>query len=105
MRAALAEFDRLGAAPWSAKALAELEATGERRRSRGPETGELTPRELQVALLVAQGATNREAAASLFLTVKTIEFHLGHIYRKLGVRSRTELAHRLATAEREATPV
>ena len=52
----------------------------------------LTPQELQVAALVAGGATNREAAAALFLSVKTIEFHLGHVYRKLGIRSRTELA-------------
>jgi len=49
-----------------------------------------------VALLVARGATNREAAAALFLTTKTIEFHLSQIYRKLGLRSRTELANRLA---------
>jgi DNA-binding CsgD family transcriptional regulator len=104
LRLALDEFERLGATPWSRKALAELQATGEHRRSRGPETSELTPRELQVALLVAEGATNREAAASLFLTVKTIEFHLGHIYRKLGVRSRTELARRLAARERDASP-
>ena len=49
-----------------------------------------------MALLVARGATNREAAAALFLTTKTIEFHLSQIYRKLGLRSRTELANRLA---------
>ncbi|MEA2450037.1 MAG: hypothetical protein QOG63_1969 [Thermoleophilaceae bacterium] len=100
LRLALDEFERLGAAPWAGKALSELRATGERRRSRGSETSELTPRELQVALVVAEGATNREAAASLFLTVKTIEFHLGQIYRKLGVRSRTELAHRMASGDR-----
>jgi DNA-binding NarL/FixJ family response regulator len=52
----------------------------------------LSPHELRVALLIAEGTTNREAAAQLFLTPKTIEFHLGHIYRKLHVRSRTELA-------------
>ena len=48
--------------------------------------------ELQVSLLVAEGATNREAAATLFVTPKTIETHLNHVYRKLGVRSRVELA-------------
>lgn len=55
---------------------------------------ELTAQELKVARLVAQGATNREAADALFVSAKTIEFHLSHIYRKLGVRSRTELARR-----------
>jgi len=54
------------------------------------------PMELQVALIVARGATNKEAGAALFLSPKTIEAHLGRIYRKLGVRSRTELSHRLA---------
>ena len=61
----------------------------------GPEdspSGQLTPHELQVALIVANGASNREAAAALFLSPKTIEFHLAHIYRKLGVRTRTQLA-------------
>jgi DNA-binding CsgD family transcriptional regulator len=97
LRAAAEGFERLRAEPWAERARHELEATGERRRARGPETSELTPRELQVALIVARGATNREAAADLFLTTKTIEFHLGQIYRKLGLRSRTELAHRLAS--------
>ena len=55
----------------------------------------LTAQELQVAAIVAGGATNREAAAALFLSVKTIEFHLGHVYRKLGIRSRTELVRAL----------
>jgi DNA-binding CsgD family transcriptional regulator len=50
-----------------------------------------------VALVVGQGATNREAGAALFLSPKTIEAHLGRIYRKLDIRSRTELAHLLAT--------
>ena len=58
---------------------------------------ELSPRELQVALAVAGGATNRETAARLFLSEKTVERHLGSIYRKLGVRSRTELARHVAT--------
>lgn len=56
----------------------------------------LTPQELQVAALVAGGSTNKEAAASLFLSAKTIEFHLGNVYRKLGIRSRTELARAVA---------
>jgi DNA-binding CsgD family transcriptional regulator len=96
LRAALTTFERLGAEPWAARARAELAATGERLRSKEARlTDELTSQELQVALIVATGATNKEAAAALFLTPKTIEFHLGKIYRKLGVRSRTALARRL----------
>ncbi len=63
---------------------------------------ELTAQELKVAGLVAQGATNREAADALFLSTKTIEFHLGHIYRKLGLRSRTELARTFASKVSES---
>jgi DNA-binding CsgD family transcriptional regulator len=96
LRSALATFDRLGAAPWSERARRELAASGERTRRRAADTrDELTPQELQVAIAVAEGATNREAAAQLFVSPKTIETHLSHIYRKLGVRSRTELARSL----------
>jgi DNA-binding NarL/FixJ family response regulator len=63
-----------------------------RRAPKGSDRDQLTAHELQVALVVANGATNREAAAALFLSPKTIEFHLAHIYRKLGVHTRTELA-------------
>jgi DNA-binding CsgD family transcriptional regulator len=84
----------LGAGPWAERCRTELAKTGETiDRSRNGRT--LTPQERQVAHLVAGGATNREAAASLFVNLKTIEFHLGNIYRKLGVRSRTELANAL----------
>jgi DNA-binding CsgD family transcriptional regulator len=93
LRRALAAFEAIAATPWMDRTSAELRATGERARRRTPETADrLTPQELQVAQLIAQGATNREAAAALFVTPKTIETHLGHIYRKLGVRSRVELA-------------
>ena len=57
-----------------------------------PATGELTPTEERVARLAASGRTNREIAQTLFLSVRTVETHLSHAYRKLGVRSRTELA-------------
>jgi len=98
LREALAAFDRLGARPWAERARAELAATGERVRKRDPYAAEeLTAQELQVALIVAGGATNREAAAQLFVSPKTIEAHLGSIYRKLGIRSRTELAGRFAS--------
>lgn len=88
-RSALGTFGRLGAAPWLLRARRGLAGRGERRRamSRPP----LTPHESQVASLVQRGATNKEAAAVLFVTPKTIEYHLANIYRKLGVRSRTEL--------------
>jgi DNA-binding CsgD family transcriptional regulator len=96
LRRALGTFERLGAAPWAERARRELAASGERARRRASDTrDELTAHELQVALVVAEGATNREAAAQLFVSPKTIETHLTHIYRKLGIRSRTELAHRL----------
>lgn len=94
---ALATFDALGAVPWSERAREELDASGLRARTRDPAvTDRLTPRELQVALAVARGATNREAAARMFLSEKTIERHLGNVYRKLGLRSRSQLARRFA---------
>jgi DNA-binding NarL/FixJ family response regulator len=70
-----------------------------RPRRAGRLTDEQTPHELQVALVVARGATNKEAAAELFLSPKTVEFHLQHIYSKLDVRSRTELARLLARGD------
>jgi DNA-binding CsgD family transcriptional regulator len=93
LRAALETFDRLRAEPWARRARTELEATGLSARSRTPgDMRRLTPQELHVAVLVARGATNREAAAELFLSPKTVEKHLGSVYRKLGIRSRAELA-------------
>jgi DNA-binding CsgD family transcriptional regulator len=98
LRSALETFEALGAGPWCARAREELTATGERARSRGPDhiPDLLTAHELRVARVVAEGATNREAAAELFLSPKTIEAHLRSVYRKLGVRSRAELAGLLA---------
>lgn len=98
LRAAIEAFDRLGAAPWADRARIELLATGETARARRqPAADRLTPHELQVALVVADGATNREAAAALFVSPKTIEYHLGRVYRKLGLRSRSQLAALLAS--------
>jgi DNA-binding CsgD family transcriptional regulator len=85
--AALAEFEELGAATWVAKARSELGRIGGRTRTEG-----LTPAEHRVAALVAEGRTNREVAAALFLGERTVETHLSHVYAKLGVRSRAELA-------------
>ena len=96
LAAARTAFTRLGAAAWARRAEAELHATGVPGRVREPSATEpLTPQELQVALVVADGVTNAEAAARLFLSAKTIEFHLSNVYRKLGIRSRVELVHKV----------
>jgi DNA-binding CsgD family transcriptional regulator len=93
LRAALGEFERLGASPWAERAREELRASGETARKRDPAlVDQLTPRELEIALQVADGGTNKEVAARLFLSPKTVELHLSRVYRKLGIRSRTELA-------------
>jgi DNA-binding CsgD family transcriptional regulator len=102
LRGALARFDEREARPWSDRARSELAATGDRRAAEGasrtPLTEELTAQELQIAMLVAQGMQNRDIAGALFLSVRTVEFHLTRVYRKLGVRGRAALAHRLANA-------
>ena len=90
IQAALDGFEQLGAANWAEKARGELGRIGGRRREEG-----LTPAERRVAVLVAEGRTNREVAAALFLTERTVASHLSHVYAKLGVRSRTELAREL----------
>jgi ATP/maltotriose-dependent transcriptional regulator MalT len=91
LESALATFERLRAVPWAARTRRELAAvTTGRRKADAAMT--LTRHERQVAALVTQGATNREAAAALSVTAKTIEHHLTSIYAKLGLRSRTELA-------------
>jgi DNA-binding CsgD family transcriptional regulator len=93
LRTAIQLFDSLGPTPWADLAGVELAATGETARRRDPSTlDELTPQELQVALLLAEGRTTRQAAAALFLSPKTIEYHLRGVYRKLGISSREELA-------------
>jgi DNA-binding CsgD family transcriptional regulator len=98
LRAAADIFERLDARPWADRAQAELAATGETRRPRNPATiDELTPQELQIALLLTAGRTTRETAAALFLSPKTVEYHLRHVYQKLGIHSREELELALAT--------
>jgi DNA-binding CsgD family transcriptional regulator len=105
LREALNTFERLGAEPWATRAQNELAATGEKARKRGVSgTRELTPQELQIALAVADGATNREAAAQLFLSPKTVEAHLSSAYRKLGARSRTELVRIFANETSTSVP-
>jgi DNA-binding NarL/FixJ family response regulator len=90
---ALEYFQSAGAQPWAAQARAELLAAGgSAAPSASGSLRSLTSQELQIALTVARGATNREAAATLFLSEKTVEAHLTRVFRKLDLRSRTELA-------------
>ena len=95
LNGALAIFEELGAELWTEQTQAELGRIG----GRTPSSGELTPTERGIAELVAEGKTNKEVAARLVVTDRTIESALTQIYRKLDVRSRTELARRLASAE------
>jgi DNA-binding CsgD family transcriptional regulator/tetratricopeptide (TPR) repeat protein len=88
---ARAQFAALGARVWQERAEAELRSIG----GRAPSPDGLTPSERRVAELVAEGQTNREVAAALFLSERTVESHLSNAYRKLGVRSRTELARKV----------
>jgi DNA-binding CsgD family transcriptional regulator len=97
LKEALETFERLGARGWAERTRTELRATGEQQARRAePAAEQLTPHELQIAVLVAHGMTNREVAAALFLSPKTIEYHLGQIYRKLDVRGRAQLARLMA---------
>ena len=93
LRQAVAAFDRLGAPAWADQAAAELKATGETARRREPSTADdLTPQERQIARLLADGHSTRSVAARLFLSPKTVEYHLRKVYTKLGIHSRPELA-------------
>jgi DNA-binding CsgD family transcriptional regulator len=88
-------FIRLDAGPWAARAAAELRATGvstPERQGDGKHLAELTPQELQVVRLAAEGASNREIGAQLFLSPRTVGYHLYKAFPKLGVASRKELA-------------
>lgn len=105
LRAALEVFEALGAAAWAERARLELRASGQTARRRDPSTrDQLTPQELQIAHFVAEGLTNRQVAAQLFLSPRTIDFHLRNLFRKLGISSRTELARLDLGAAREEDP-
>ena len=96
LRTAHEMFTRFGMQAFAERARVELGATGERARERTVETlDQLTPQESQVARLAAQGNTNREIAAQLFISPNTVEYHLHKAFRKLDVKSRTQLAKRL----------
>jgi DNA-binding CsgD family transcriptional regulator len=92
LRAALEEFERLRAEPWAERARAELRATGETARKRNLSAiDQLTPQELQIASLVGAGETNKEVAAQLFISPRTVDYHLRKVFQKLGISSRAEL--------------
>ncbi|WP_433238583.1 AAA family ATPase [Streptosporangium sp. CA-135522] len=96
LRNALTLFERTGAKPWADRARAELRAAGERVTATGGDLhllDLLTPQERQVVRLAATGATNRDIAAQLFLSPRTISHHLYRAFPKLGVTTRIELAH------------
>ena len=97
---ALGIFEHLGAPLWAGKARGELSKIAVRTPADG-----LTETERRIAGLVAQGQTNREVASAMFVTENTVQTHLRHIFQKLGVRSRTELAAQLVSAPASATPV
>jgi ATP/maltotriose-dependent transcriptional regulator MalT len=92
LRAALETFEEMGARPWSERTRAELLATGDTIPGREPEAIEqLTPQELQIVRLAALGLSNREIGAQLFLSPRTIGFHLYKVFPKLGIASRADL--------------
>ena len=97
LRTAYELFRDYGAEAFAERARLELEATGERARKRTVDTlDELTPQETQIARLAAEGHSNREIAVRLFISASTVEYHLRKAFRKLGVKSRTQLEDRLS---------
>ena len=97
LRTAYEMFADFGMNAFAERARVELQATGEHARKRSVDTlGQLTPQEEQVARLAAEGHTNREIATQLFISPSTVEYHLHKVFRKLGVKSRTQLARRMS---------
>ena len=93
LRAAAQTFERLGAGPWQARAQGELRATGEQLGARDTRTfRQLTSQEFQIVGLVSDGSSNRSVAEQLFLSPRTVEYHLSKVYAKLGISSRSALA-------------
>jgi DNA-binding NarL/FixJ family response regulator len=97
LRAAHDSFSRSGAEAFAERARRELQATGETARRRDADTRDvLTPQEAQVARMARDGQTNPEIGAQLFISPRTVEYHLRKVFRKLDVSTRRELAHALA---------
>ncbi len=102
LRAAVNLFEGLGAEPWAERARTELRATGETARRRDPSTLEdLTPQEMQIARLVGGGSSNKDIAAQLFLSPRTVEYHLRKVFAKLGISSRAHLIRDGVPLQRE----
>ena len=105
LRAGLETFEQLRAEPWAERARAELRATGESARKRDASTlADLTPQELHIARLVGEGNSNKEVAAQLFLSPRTIDSHLRSVFSKLGITSRTQLARLALGVEHAPAP-
>lgn len=105
LREALETFETLGAAAWAERARQELRASGETaRRGASLVATDLTAQETQIAGLVRQGLSNKDVAARLFISPRTVDFHLRNIYTKLGITSRTELAASSQAYTERATP-
>jgi len=97
LRTAFEAFMSMGAEAFARRAERELLATGEHARKRTVDTlGDLTPQEAQISRLASQGHSNKEIAAQLYISPSTVEYHLHKVFRKLGVKSRTQLARRVA---------
>ncbi len=100
LRAALDTFHRLGASAWAARATAELRATGETTSGHEPDAlAALTPQEQRIVAAVSAGSTNREIAAQLFLSPRTIDYHLRKVFQKTSVGSRAELVRLVLSGE------
>jgi DNA-binding CsgD family transcriptional regulator len=105
LRTAHKLFSEFGMEAFAERARVELEATGEHARKRSVETrDDLTPQEAQISRLAADGATDKEIAAQLFISASTVDYHLRKAFRKLGVRSRTQLARHVLLADAGAKP-
>src|SRR4051794_30752761 len=105
LRAAHQRFATIGMEAFAERARGELSATGEKVRRRTIETrDELTAQELQIARLARDGLSNPEIGARLFLSPRTVEWHLRKVFGKLGIHSRRELLNALPVSDSELVP-